>query len=135
VPQVRQMHRTHRTQASFFSDVGKLNWALCPLMWRTPPATIRKHLPIDGIAHRTLLLLTDWPSFPLHHPQLVPTLSVPPAHPPSDSYVAPKKESRAILLLHWISLAHPPPDYTYLPSLTPHPFMGLPNALPATSIR
>jgi len=107
----------------------KLNPALRPLMWKTPRATIRKHLPIDEVAHRTLPLLKDWPSFPLHNPQLVPTLSVPPADPPSESYATLKKESRAILLLHWTSLAHPPPNYVYLPSLTPHPFIGFPKFL------
>ena len=103
----------------------KLNPASRPLMWKTPRATIRKHLPINEIAHRTLPLLKGRPSFPLHNPQLVPTLSVPMVDPSSDSYDALKKESRAILLLHWTSLAHPPPDYLYPPSLTPHPFMGL----------
>jgi len=71
-------------------------------------------------------LLKDRPSFPLHNPQLVPTLSIPPAGPAADWFASLKKESRAIFLLHWTSLAHPPPDYKYLPSYTPHPFMGLP---------
>ena len=66
---------------------------------------------------------------PATQPQLVPNLSVPPADPAADSFTALKKESRVILLLHWTSLAHPPPDYGYLPSLTPHPFMGLPKFL------
>jgi len=90
---------------------------------------IRKHLPIVEIAYRTLPLLKNRSSFPLHNPQLVPTLFVPPVDPSSDSYAALKTESRAILPLHWSSLAHPPPDSEYLPSLTPHPFMGLPKFL------
>jgi len=120
---------SYRSQQCHRSLLVKVNPALRPLMWRTPRTTIRKHLPIDEIAHRTLPLLKDRPSFPLHNPQLVPTLSVPRTGPAADSFAALKKESRAILLLHWTSLAHPPPDYKYLPSLTPHPFMGLPKFL------
>jgi len=60
----------------------KLNPALHPLMWKAPWTTIRKHLPIDEIAHRTLPLLKGRSSFPLHNPQLVPTLLVPRRTPP-----------------------------------------------------
>jgi len=116
---------SYRSPLCHRSLLVKLNPALSPLMWKTPRATIRKHLPIDEIAYRTLPLLKDRPSFPLHNPQLVPSLSVPLVDPPSESYAALKGESRAILLLHWTSLAHPPPDYVYHPMLTPHPFMGL----------
>ena len=76
-----------------------------------------------------LPLLKDRLFFQLPNPQLVPTLSVLPADPPSDLYVILKKESRVILLLHLTALAHPPPDYAYLPSLTPPPFMSLPKFL------
>jgi len=120
---------SYRSPLCHRSLLVKLNPALRPLMWKTPRKTIRKHLPIDEIAHRMLPLLKGRPSFPLHNPHLVPTLSIPPADPSSDSFTALKKESRAILLLHWTSLAHPPPDYAYFPSLTPHPFMGLPKFL------
>ena len=125
-----RLHKSVPNRSSYDSPLChssllvKLN-PVRPLLWKTPRATICKHLPIDEIAHRTLPLLKDSPSFPLHNSQLVPTLSVPLADPPLESYAALKKESRAILLLHWTSLAHPPPDYEYLPSLTPHPFMGL----------
>ena len=105
----------------------KLNPAHRPLMWKTPQVTIRKHLSIDEIAHRTLPLLKGRLSFPSHNRQLVPTLSVHPVDPPSDSYTTLKKESRGILLLEWRSLSPPPPGYPYPPSLTPHPFMGLPK--------
>ena len=124
---------SYRSPLCHLSLLVKLNPALRPLRWRTSRATICKHLPIDEIAHRTLPLLKERPFFPLHNPQLVPTLSVLQADPPSDSYFTLKKESRAILLLHWTSLAHTPPDYTYLPSLAPHPYMGLAKFLAGRS--
>jgi len=122
-------HSSYRSPQCHRSLLVKLNPGLRPLMWSTPWTTIQKHLTIDKITHRTLPLLKNRPSFPLQNPQLVPTLSVPPADPAAVSFAALKKESRAILLLHWTSLAHPPPDYEYLRSLTPHPFMGLPKFL------
>ena len=36
-----------------------------------------------------------------------------------------KRESRSILLRQWATLAAPPDDYPFSPTLTPHPFMGL----------
>jgi len=122
-------HSSYRTLLCHHSLLVKLNPAYCPLMWKTPPVTIRKHLLIDEITHRTLPLLEDRPFFPLHNPELVPTLSVPPVDLASDLYTALKKESRSILLLQWRTLAPPPPGYPYPPSLTPHPFMGLPKFL------
>jgi len=132
-PASARLHRSVPNRSSYRSPLChrsllvKLNPAHRPLMWKTPQVTIRKHLPIDEITHRTLPLLKDRLFFPSHNRQLVPTLSVPPPDPPSDSYNALKKESRAILLLQWRSLAPPPPGYPYPPSLTPHSFMGLPK--------
>ena len=132
-PASARLHKSVPNRSSYRSPLChrsllvKLNPAHRPLMWKTPQVTIRKHLPIDEIAHRTLPLLGDRPFFPLHNPKLVPTLAIPPADSPSDSYTTLKKESRTILLLQWGSLAPPPPGYTYPPSLTPHPFMGLPK--------
>jgi len=134
-PASARLHKSVPNRSSYRSPLChrsllvKLNPAFHPLMLKTPRTTIRKHLPIDEITHRMLPLLKGRPSFPLHNPQWVPTLSIPPADPSSELFAALKKESRAILLLHWASLAHPPPDYEYLPSLTPHPFMGLPKFL------
>jgi len=132
-PASARLHKSVPNQSSFRSPLChrsllvKLNPAYRPLMWRTPQVTIRKHLPINEIAHRTLPLLGSRLFFPSHNRQLVPTVSVPPGDPPSNSYTALKKESRAILLLQWRSLAPPPPGYPYPPSLTPHSFMGLPK--------
>ena len=86
-PASARLHKSVPNRSSYRSPLCHcsllvmLNPALRPLMWKTPRATIRKHLHIDEIAHRTLPLLKDRPFFPLHNPQLVPTLSVPPADP------------------------------------------------------
>jgi len=120
-------HSSYRSPLCHRSLLVKLNPPHRLLMWKTPQITIRKHLPIDEIAYRTLPLLKDRLFVPLHNPQLVPTLAIPPADSPSDSYTTLKKESWAILLLQWRSLAPPPLGYPYPPSLTPHPFMGLPK--------
>ena len=132
-PASARLHKSVPNRSSYCSPLChrsllvKLNPGHRPLMWKTPQVTIRKHLPMDEIAHRTLPLLEGRLCFPSHNRQLVPTLSIPPVDSPSDSYTALKKESRAILLLQWRSLAPPPPGYPYPPSLTPHPFMGLPK--------
>jgi len=132
-PASARLHKSVPNRSSYRSPLChrsllvKLNPAYCPLMWKTPQVTIRKHLPIDEIAHRTLPLLKDRLFFPSHNRQLVPTLSIPPVDAPLDSYAALRKESRTILHRQWRSLAPPPPGYPYPPSLTPHPFMGLPK--------
>ena len=79
---VRGTGRTgcNRAQGSFFAD--ELNPAKHPLMWKTAQRNIHKHHPLDEITHRSLPLLTDRSAFPLLHPQLVPTLIIPPLiHP------------------------------------------------------
>jgi len=126
---------SYRSPLCHRSLLVKLNPALHPLMWRTPRTTIRKHLPIDEIAHSTLPLLKGRSSFLLHNPQLVPTLSILPANPSSHSFTALKKESRAILLVHWTSLTHPPRTTSTSPHLRPIPLWAFPNSLPAASIR
>jgi len=132
-PASARLHKSVPNRSSYRSPLChrsllvRLNPAHRPLMWRTPQVTIRKHLPIDEIAYRTLPLLKGRLFFPSHNRQLVPTLSVRPVDSPSDSYTTLKKESRAVLLLQWRSLAPSPPGYPYPPSLTPHPFMGLPK--------
>jgi len=114
-PAWARLHKSVPNRSSFHSLLChhsllvKLNPALHLLMWSTPQMNIRKHLPIDEITHRTLPLLKDRPFFLLLNPQLVSTMAVTPADPSSDSYTALKKESRSILLLHWASLAPPPP--------------------------
>ena len=99
-----------------------------PLNWRTPVPSppMRKHLPIDALAHLTIPLSDGLSRFPL-------VLKIPP--PPGENipppllmgrtYKALKVRSQLLMLDEWDSL-HPPPDYYMYPRrLNPHPFMGL----------
>ena len=130
-PAAGRLHKSVPNWSSFRSPqchrslLTKLNPAKRPLMWKTPQRNIRKHLPIDEITHRILPLLEGRSSLPLLNPHLVPTLAVPPPDPPPNSYTTMKKESRSILLRQWSTMAPPPAGYLFMPSLTPHPFMGL----------
>ena len=87
---------------------------------------MRKHLPIDPLAHLTIPLSEGLSQFPL-------VLKIPPlpgekVHPPllmARTYKALKVRSRLLMKSEWDSL-HPPPDYyTYPCRLDPHSFMGL----------
>ena len=81
-PASARLHKSVPNRSSYGSPLChrsllvRLNPAHRPLMWKTPQVTIRKHRPIDEIAHRELPLLKDRPFFPSHNRQLVPTLSV-----------------------------------------------------------
>ena len=99
-----------------------------PLGWRSavPAPPIRKHLPIDAMAHLIIPLLEGHSHLPL-------VLHAPPPpgtdiHPPQlmlKSYLTLKKTARDALLSDWATL-HPAPEYyPSQPRLTPHPFMGL----------
>lgn len=94
-------------------------------MWKPAENNIRKYLPIDQITHRVLSLLKDRTTLPLLNAHLVRTLALQKPDALANSFITLKKESRAILLQHWSSLAPPPPGYPFRPSLTPHAFMGL----------
>ena len=87
---------------------------------------MRKHLPIDALAHLTIPLSEGLSRFPL-------VLKIPP--PPGENipppllmartYKALKVRSQLLMVKEWESL-HPTPDYYKYPCrLTPHPFMGL----------
>ena len=99
-----------------------------PLNWRTPVPSppMRKHLPIDALAHLTIPLSEGLSRFPL-------VLKVPP--PPGENipppllmartYEALKVRSQSLMMSEWDS-SHPPPEYYVYPCrLDPHPFMGL----------
>ena len=99
-----------------------------PLDWQTPVPSppMRKHLPIDSLAHPTIPLSEALSRFPL-------VLAVPP--PAGDNipppllmmrtYKALKNRSRLQMLAEWDS-HHPSPNYyTYRGCLDTHPIMGL----------
>ena len=99
-----------------------------PLDWRSevPTPPIRKHLPIDAMAHLLLPLIGGLSRLPmvLHAPPPAGT-EIPPSQLMLRTYLALKKRARNALLDDWATV-HPTPDYyPYSPRLTPHPFMGL----------
>ena len=116
---------TYRSSQCHSSLLVKLNPVKHPLMWKTPQRNICKNLPINEISHRVLPLLEGHSSLPVLNHHLVPTLTVPPPDPPSNSYTTMKKESRSILFCQWSTLAPLPTGYPFVHSLSPHPFMGL----------
>ena len=99
-----------------------------PLNWRTsvPSPPMRKHLPIDALAHLSIPLSEGLSRFPLvlKIPS-PPRENIPPPLLMTRTYKALKVRSQLLMMSEWDSL-HPPPDYyTYPCRLYPHPFMGL----------
>ena len=99
-----------------------------PLDWRSkvPSPPIRKHLPIDAMAHLIIPLMEGLSRLllVLHAPP-PPGSDIPPPQLMLRTYHALKKRARDALLVDWGTLHPAPPYYPYQPQLTPHPFMGL----------
>ena len=106
-----------------------------PLDWRTPVSTppIRKHLPIDTMAHLLLPLMGGLSRLPLVlHAPPPQGANIPPPHLMLRAYLALKNKSRDALLADW-DTQHPTPAYhPYSLRLTPHPFMGLDKFITGT---
>jgi len=99
-----------------------------PLNWRTevPSPPIRKHLPIDALAHLTLPLQEGLTRLPLVlHALPPPGTDIPPPDLMRKAYQALRALARRMLLQDWAEEDPTPLYYDYPPSLTPHPFMGL----------
>ena len=99
-----------------------------PLDWRsaTPTPPIRKHLPIDAMAHLIIPLMGGFSrlSLVLHAPP-PPGTDIPPPQLMLKTYLALKKRAWDTLL-NDLKTLHPAPDYyPNGPWLTPHPFPGL----------
>ena len=99
-----------------------------PSNWRTPVPSppIRKHLPIDALAHLTIPLSEGLSHFPfvLKIPP-PPGENIPPSLLRARTYKALKVRSQLLMMSEWDSL-HPRPGYnTYPCRLDPHPIMGL----------
>jgi len=109
-----------------------LTWGLSsvylPLHWRTPRPVppIRNHLPVDAVAHRTLLFTHGLSKMPLINSHLVfPTSTLPSQPLMNNTYSALNKRVREAILEEWASLFLALGYYHHSPTLTPRPFMGL----------
>ena len=99
-----------------------------PLSWRTevPSPPIRKHLPIDAMAHLTQPLQGGLTYLPLIlHAPPPPGTNIPPQDLMRRTYQALRARARNMLIQDWSNIDPTPPYYEYPPSLSPHPFMGL----------
>ena len=99
-----------------------------PLDWRAPlpRPPIRKHLPIDAMAHLVIPLMEGLTRLPLvlHAPPPQGS-DIPPPQLMLRTDLALKKRAREALLSDWETYHPAPAYYPYPPRLTPHPFMGL----------
>ena len=84
-----------------------------PLNWSTlvPSPPMRKHLPIDALAHLTIPLSEGLSRFPLVLKMPPPPgENIPPPLLIARTYKALKVRSQLLMMAEWDSL-HPPPDY------------------------
>jgi len=89
---------------------------------------MRKHLPIDAMAHLTLLLQEGLTRLPLVlHAPPPPGTNIPLPDLMRKTYQALRARARNMLVQDWVTDDPTPPNYEYPPSLSPHPFMGLGN--------
>jgi len=99
-----------------------------PLHWKAPRPVplIRKHLPVDAVAHRTIPLTLGLSRMPMINSHLVcPAPALPPQSLMDSTYSALKKRMREKLLEELSSLFPTPGYYLHSPALQPRPFMGL----------
>jgi len=99
-----------------------------PLSWRTktPSPPLRKHLPVDALAHLTLPPQEGLTRLPLVlHAPPPPGANIPPPELMKRAYQALRTRARNMLLQEWATDAPTPPYYNFPPSLSPHPFMEL----------
>jgi len=90
-----------------------------------PCPPLRQHLPINALAHLTLLFPNGLSRLPLIvHAPLPAGTDIPPTALMRPPFVALWKRAKAILLEEW-KTHHPTlPHYTYHRSFSPYPFMG-----------
>jgi len=128
VPQSFPSLSSFRAQDSSRHGMVGLSSVYLPLSWktRTPSPPIRKHLPVDVLAHLTLPLQEGLTRLPLVlHAPPPPGANIPPPKLMKRAYQALRTRARNMLLQDWVTDAPTPPYYDFPPSLTPHPFMGL----------
>src|SRR5205807_7571478 len=94
-----------------------------------PKPAVRSHLPIDGIVNLLTPLSQGTSFFPMTNLHLLPDLP-PPVVPGTKSYSSLKRESRVLLMDHWILQAPPPLYYLYKPTTVPHASLRLHRTSP-----
>ena len=117
-----------RAQNTYRHLTVGLSSVYLPLSWRTnvPSPPIRKHLPVDALAHLTLPLqegLTRLP--PILYAPPPPGTNIPPADLMRRTYQALRTHARNMLIQEWSTNDPAHRYYEYPPCLSPHPFMGL----------
>jgi len=98
-----------------------------PLSWRTkvPSPPIRKHLPIDALAHLTLPLQEGLTRLPLIlHAPPPPGTNIPPPALMRKTYQALRSRARNMLIQDWVTDDPAPPYYEYPPLPFPTPLYG-----------
>ena len=100
-----------------------------PLTWMTrhPSPLLRKHLPIDAVAHRPIAFTGGLSRVPMINTHLVPEVlpNLPLQSLMESTYSALKKRVRQALIEDWSQLFPTPAYYHHPPVLHPRPFMGL----------
>ena len=98
-----------------------------PLPWLQvrPASKNRAHLRLDAPPHSMLFLLGPDGRAPLPVTSQHLHGETYPAPPPGRAYPQLKLLGKNLLMREWEERAPDPPTYEYLPSLKPHPFMGL----------
>ena len=99
-----------------------------PLHWKTPRPvpSMRNHLPVDAVAHRTITFTHGLSRMPMSNSHLVcPTPTLPPKSLMDSTNSTLTKRVREKLLAEWASLFPTPRYYLHPPALFPRPFMGL----------
>jgi len=99
-----------------------------PLNWKSPCPVppMRKHLPVDAVAHRTIRFTLGLSRMPMINSHLVhPTPTLPPQSLMNNTYSVLKKGIREKMHKGWASLFPPPGYYLHTPTVSPRPFMGL----------
>jgi len=118
----------HRASDSSKALTRGLKSIYLPLNWRTPRPTppIRKHHPIDEVAHRTVPFTKDLSRMPMINSHLVPTaMALPTQSLMNNTYATLKKRLRESLLDEWPKRFPTPGYYHHPPALNPWPFMRL----------
>ena len=121
IPQSFPSLSSFRAQDSSRQLTIGLSSGYLPLTWKTriPSPPIRKHLPVDALAHLTLPLQGGLTRLPLVlQAPLPPATNIPPSELMIRVYQALRTRARNMLLQDWITDA-PKPQYYNIPTHSP----------------